>query len=304
MAIRLGRGIGRGWIPLSIIVPAFVLLWAGVVIGDDEKTLTSGGTIQFTATSDSGSEAKAQTDADKSSPQPATAAEKPGEGKPGEGPAKPAMPIKPGEQPGKPEMPGGKPGGQPGKPGDAAKPEEPKPTLRPTTPPKPPNPDELKVRPDADGKVRFSFQGQPWEPVLKWLADISGMSLDWQKLPGDYLNLSTKQRYTVREARDLINQHLLARGYTMLCNGEVLTVANIKELDPSLVPRVTPSELDKRDPHEFVKVTFPLDWLTAETIIEEINPMKSPNGKITPLKSTNRLEALDSVINLPRSATC
>ena len=75
-------------------------------------------------------------------------------------------------------------------------------------------------------------------------------------------------------------------------------MANIKELDPSLVPRVTPDELDQRDPHEFVKVTFPLDWLTAETLIEEITPMKSPNGKLTPLKSTNRLEALDAVINL------
>ena len=144
--------------------------------------------------------------------------------KPGEGQNKPgAQPGKQGEPSGKPEGPGGKPGGPPGKPGDAAKPEEAKPTLRHTTPPNPPNADELKVRPDADGKVRFSFQGQPWEPVLKWLADISGMSLDWQKLPGDFLNLSTKQRYTVRETRDLINQHLLARGYTLLCSGEVLT---------------------------------------------------------------------------------
>ncbi len=124
------------------------------------------------------------------------------------------------------------------------------------------------------------------------------MSLDWQELPGDYLNLKSRQRYTVRETRDLINLHLLARGYTLLCNGEVLSVANIKKLDPSLVPRVTPEELDHRDPHEFVKVSFPLDWLMADVIIEELNPIKSPNGKLTPLKSTNRLEALDAVINL------
>ena len=188
--------------------------------------------------------------------------------------------------------------GQPGKPGDSAKPEEPKPIQHPTKPPKPPDPEELKVRPDADGKLQFNFNNQPWQPVLEWLAERSSMSLDWQELPGDYLNLKSRQRYTVRETRDLINLHLLARGYTLLCNGEVLSVANIKKLDPSRVPRVTPEELDKRDPHEFVKVSFPLDWLMADAIIEELNPMKSPNGKLTPLKSTNRLEALDAVINL------
>ena len=273
-----------------MVLSTFVFLWVGVSFGDDEKSQASAGAVYTAPAGDS--DAKAS-DAEQPGQQPGNARS------PAEGPNKSgAQPPKDGEQPGKPEGPGGKPAGASGKPGDAPKPDEPKPTLRPTTPAKPPNPDELKVRPDADGKVRFSFQGQPWEPVLKWLADISGMSLDWQKLPGDFLNLSTKQRYTVRETRDLINQHLLARGYTLLCNGEVLTVANIKELDPSLVPRVTPEELDQRDPHEFVKVTFALDWMTAESLIEEITPMKSPNGKLTPLKSTNRLEALDAVINL------
>ena len=145
--------------------------------------------------------------------------------------------------------------------GNRPKPEaksEAQPTLRPAKPPKPPDPEELKVRPDADGKVKFNFNGQPWQPVLEWLAEISAMSLDWQELPGDFLNLKTRQRYTIREARDLINRHLLARGYTLLCQGEVLTVANIKKLDPSLVPRVSPEELDKRDPARICEGFFPL----------------------------------------------
>ncbi|MGA2796133.1 MAG: secretin N-terminal domain-containing protein [Thermoguttaceae bacterium] len=276
-------------------------------MGDDEKPAVSGGSVQFSATSDSGSETKAQPDADKSGEQPAVNAEKPGEGAIKALPPQEAKkPSKPGEPSGRPEgMPGkagdqpGKPGDTPpGKPGDAAKPEEPKSIQHPTKPPKPPDPEELKVRPDADGKLQFNFNNQPWQPVLEWLADRSSMSLDWQELPGDYLNLKSRQRYTVRETRDLINLHLLARGYTLLCNGEVLSVANIKKLDPSRVPRVTPEGLDNRDPHEFVKVSFPLDWLMADVIIEELNPIKSPNGKLTPLKSTNRLEALDAVINL------
>jgi len=86
-----------------------------------------------------------------------------------------------------------------GKEGEKEKP--PEPIARPSEPPKPPDPEELKVRPDADGKIRFNFNGQPWQGVLQWLADVSGMSLDWQELPGDYLNLTTQRGYTLDEVR-------------------------------------------------------------------------------------------------------
>jgi type II secretory pathway component GspD/PulD (secretin) len=209
-------------------------------------------------------------------------------GRPGPGPN--------GKAPASPEQPGGKPG-EGAKP-EGAKPEAPKTSSRPTKPPFPANPEELKVRPDGEGRVRFNFQGQPWLGVLEWLARISQLSLDWQEMPADFLNLRTQRSYTVDEARDLINRHLLDRGFTLLKHGEVLTVVNVKKLDPSLVPRVSPDELDERDPHEFVKVSFPLDSLTAETATEELKPMLSPNGKLSALKATNRIEALDAAVNL------
>jgi type II secretory pathway component GspD/PulD (secretin) len=197
-------------------------------------------------------------------------------------------------QPGQPQ-PGQKPGEQ--KPGEQ-KAGEPAITTRPTTPEKPANPEELKVRPDGEGKVRFTFTGQPWPAVLEWLATISNMSLDWQELPGDFLNLTTRQSYTVPEARDLINRHLFARGFTILQNDEVLSVVNIKKIDPGVVPRISPEELATRSPYDYVKVSFPLDWMLAETAAEELKPMISPTGKLNPLKSTNRLEVMDVVINL------
>jgi type II secretory pathway component GspD/PulD (secretin) len=117
-------------------------------------------------------------------------------------------------------------------------------------------------------------------------------------LPADYLNIVPDRRYTVEEAQDLINRRLLSRGFTMLRNGDVLSVVNIKKLDPSMVPRVSPEELAGRNPHEFVRVSFRLDWLLAEQAVTEFEPMRSPNGKLIPLKETNRLEAMDAVINL------
>jgi len=176
--------------------------------------------------------------------------------------------------------------------------EKPETVKRPTEPPEPPDPKELELRPDADGKLRFNFRGQPWPDVLDWLATVSDMSLDWQELPAGFLNLVTQDSYSVREARDLINRHLLARGFTMLEKDEVLSVVPVKDINPGLVPRVRPEELADRMPHEFAKVSFTLDWLVAEAAVEELKPMLSPNGKLTALSATNRLEAMDSVVNL------
>ncbi|WP_460166589.1 secretin N-terminal domain-containing protein [Thermostilla marina] len=169
---------------------------------------------------------------------------------------------------------------------------------RPTEPPSPPDPKELEVRPDEEGRVRFNFHHQPWEGVLQWLADISQMSLDWQELPADYLNLSTQLSYTVPEARDLINRHLFARGFTMIEQGEVLSVVNLEKLDPGVVPRVSPTELDSLPDYAFVRTSFGLDWLIADQVAEELKPLLSPHGKLIPLSATNRLEAMDVVVNL------
>jgi type II secretory pathway component GspD/PulD (secretin) len=219
------------------------------------------------------------------------------------GPGGPPGAIMPGGPAGGPgAVPGGvNPGGAPANPGGAkpgdAKPDEGVKT-RPNTPPKPPNLEELKVRPGKDGKVSFNFRNQPWQGVLEWLAEVSGMSLDWQELPGDYLNLNTQHPFTVAETRDLVNSHLLARGYTLIVQGDVLSVVNIKKLNPAMTPRIEPEELAKRDAHEFVKVSFSLDWMVADAAVEELKPMLSPNGKLVAMKATNRIEAMDAVVNL------
>ena len=170
--------------------------------------------------------------------------------------------------------------------------------MRPEAPEFPADPEELKIQLSKDGTFRFNFKGQPWAGVLEAIAQVSELSLDWQELPGDYLNLVTQREYTVDEARDVINRRLLLRGYTMLRVGEVLSVVKVDKLDPSMVPRVAPEELEDHAPDEFVKVSFQLNWMLAEQAATELKPMLSTNGKLTALTSTNRLEAMDAVRNL------
>ena len=186
----------------------------------------------------------------------------------------------------------------PVKPEDGKTTEPIKPVHRPPASETSGNADEFKVQPDNTGRIRLCFNDQPWQPVLQWLAAISGMSLDWQELPGDCLNLTTRRSYTVPEVRDLINRLLLDRGFTLLSQGEVLTVAEVKKIDSSRVPRVEPVDLSKHQPYEFVKVSFPLVALDVETTVDDLKPMLSPNGRLASLSQMNCLEAMDAVTNL------
>jgi type II secretory pathway component GspD/PulD (secretin) len=176
----------------------------------------------------------------------------------------------------------------------------PAPVQRPVRPRRDADPSELDVGPDEAGKLSFSFKGQPWPAVLEWLADVSRMSLQWEEAPAGYLDLTTRGKYTVEEVRDLLNSVLLAKGFTLLRNGEVLIVANLKKLDPGLVPRMRVDDLDECGTYEPVKVFFDLDSLVAEVAVEEMRPLLSPWGKATALKATNRLDVLDTAGNLRR----
>ncbi|QDT69929.1 Bacterial type II/III secretion system short domain protein [Planctomycetes bacterium MalM25] len=173
------------------------------------------------------------------------------------------------------------------------------PTQRPNKPPTPPDPRELEAKPDSAGRVTFSFHGQAWGDVLQWLANVSELSLDWRELPGDYLNLTTQRAYSLPEARDLINRHLQARGYTLLLSGEVLSVFKLDQLDPSLVPRATEEELYDRLPHDVVKVSLAVpEGYDAKQTLEDVKQALSPHAKAMPLTATKRLLLIDTVANL------
>jgi type II secretory pathway component GspD/PulD (secretin) len=157
---------------------------------------------------------------------------------------------------------------------------------------------------DDKRMVSFNFQGAPWTFVLEEMAHASGMNLDWQQLPGDSLNLRSNTKYTVAQARDIVNEHLLARGYSMLVNAKVstITVVNLDNMNTALVPRVAPEDLDRLQPHDLVKVSFRLVWMLAEQAAQEFKPVLSAKARLLALKTTNRLEAIDAVENLKQLA--
>ena len=92
--------------------------------------------------------------------------------------------------PGDPNAPG-QPAGAQGKGNPNAAPAEPK-TIKRSTEPKPaPEPRPFNIKPDDQGMIEFQFRDQAWPDVLQWVADVSGLALDWQELPADLLSIAT-----------------------------------------------------------------------------------------------------------------
>lgn len=214
------------------------------------------------------------------------------------------------------ETPGGdKPGGDkpPGdKPGDAksdgSKPNEadatPKVIRRDSLKVDPTNAEELKrATLGDDQRVAFEFRNQGWPELIEWLSALSGQPIDWQELPGDRVNVTTPGRYTVDEVRDLLNRHLLSRGYTLLALDGGYTIVKCDAINPALVPRVEESELTRIEDHTFVRVSLEVGWLSAEKLATELKPMMSKNGTLTALSTTNRIEAMDAAVTLRDLAT-
>ncbi len=150
----------------------------------------------------------------------------------------------------------------------------------------------------SDRRVRLTFRDQEWLPALRWLAEELQLNLDWQQLPEDQFSLFSTHEYTLREAEDLINMQLLTRGFTLLKRGEILRVVPLKNVDITLVPHVDPAELAELPLHQFVRVSFSLEWMIAEQAANEFKPLMSPFGQLSPMVNSNRLEAMDAVVNL------
>jgi type II secretory pathway component GspD/PulD (secretin) len=169
---------------------------------------------------------------------------------------------------------------------------------RPKEPKAPPNKKEFEIKPDEAGLVHFQFRDQAWPDILQWVADVSKLALDWQELPADTLSIHAPGKTSLDETRDMINRHLLARGFTILEFPGVLQVVKTQGINVALVPRVAPEELAKLPSNRYVRTTFTLKTLIAKEVVDELKPLISSNGTLQALSNTNRLEAIDTASNL------
>lgn len=147
---------------------------------------------------------------------------------------------------------------------------------------------------DSQETLRFNFSRQPWEEVLRWLAEQADLSLVLDSPPPGSFNYSDDKAYTPAEAIDLVNGVLGAKGYTLLRRERMLMLVNLQEGVPrSLIPRVAPTELAGRGRNEFATVAFPLSGRNLEAVVAEVKPLLSEYGEASPLPASGQVQITD-----------
>ena len=145
----------------------------------------------------------------------------------------------------------------------------------------------------------FAFERAPWRDVIRWIADESGLALQYEDLPTGSLTYDDPRPFTVNAALDRLNLFLLPQGYTLVQSGQLLSLINLadprslQQLD-ALATLIPASELSRREDHEVVKCMFALGELTIEDALEELAPLKLMVNP-SPFHRTNQLLITETV---------
>jgi type II secretory pathway component GspD/PulD (secretin) len=149
---------------------------------------------------------------------------------------------------------------------------------------------DLDVSDDGMWVIKFEFT--PWKNVLEYFARKGGFSCATEKWPAGTLNYSDNKRYTTEQVIDVLNLHLMTKGFILVKKEKLLRLwdtANDGPVPPELVPEISPDDLASRGEYELLTVYFQLDkWPPSEAEIE-IKKRLGPYGSITVLNSARQL---------------
>jgi RNA polymerase sigma factor (sigma-70 family) len=168
----------------------------------------------------------------------------------------------------------------------------------PPKPDKPAKPDD--PRPE-EKLYEVNLRDQPWDKVLEWYSDISGLPfVGTAKLTGKCNFISPRgKKYTVTQIADILNEALMTQNYILFRRDASFTLLPADEkIDPTFVPRVRLDDLDKRGKTELVSVVLPLTNLNAKEIGPDVKKMQGPFGSIVVMEKGNQLILQDTAGNL------
>lgn len=152
----------------------------------------------------------------------------------------------------------------------------------------------------ADGKIRFSFVGQPWSEIIPWFAEQAGFSLQHvERWPEGAFNLQDSEAYSTLEALDQLNRTLagLSEPFTLIRNRKTLLLKRANEpINDDLVEVVDLKDLDSRGAYEIMTVGFDLGELEANQMFAELQALVSPRNRtyffVTP--AANRIQVRET----------
>jgi type II secretory pathway component GspD/PulD (secretin) len=160
--------------------------------------------------------------------------------------------------------------------------------------------------------VAFEMRDKPWigekGSVLEWLSDQTGMpvSISSAKPTGTLTFINPHadgppKQYSLAQVIDILNGELLKQKLILVRRARTFSIEPADErIDPAVLPRISPAELDQYGDTELVSVIFPLTSLVAEDFAGEVKEMLGPFGTVVSLGHANKLVVQDTAANLKR----
>lgn len=148
---------------------------------------------------------------------------------------------------------------------------------------------------NANQSWSFNFQNAPWPVVIRNLSNQFGFSVDFVETPASALTYFDDNSYSVDDALDVLNDHLLKEGFIIIRNEHNLTVINASNQIPdNLIPFVGIDDLHGLGRNELASVAFPVRNSDPLQAVEEVGMLISPLGKVNPLSSSRRVIVTDT----------
>lgn len=147
-----------------------------------------------------------------------------------------------------------------------------------------------------DRLITIRFSKTRWADVLKWFSAELGLQLIMNSPPPGTFNYNDKNRYTPREALDILNGRLQFQGYTLIHTGNMLYVHNFKDgpIPLQFLPKITLEELPQQSRFSYVALKLPLQYRSLASVLAAIKPFQGPYNSTQPLIG-NTLLIIDSV---------
>jgi len=147
-----------------------------------------------------------------------------------------------------------------------------------------------------DGRIKFKFENTPWRNVLEYFARQGGYSFAADKYPQGTFTYTDTRSYTPEEAIDLINMHLLLKGFMLVKREKLLRLFDVENdgpVPPEFVPVVKPEELASRGEYELVTVQFQLNRWTPSEAEADIKKVLGPHGTLVVLNAARQVIVTD-----------
>lgn len=147
----------------------------------------------------------------------------------------------------------------------------------------------------------FNFTKAPWPVVLQEFSKLADSPLTMQSQPtGDFTYFDNRQ-YTVAQAIDIFNDHLIPQGCVLIQREDSMILLSISEpIRDEYITFVSVDQIDLVGRNTLAGAAIPVSGIDVGVALEEVEAIKSPLGKVKPFTHTGRLLVIDTGTHLRR----